>query len=1163
VGQCEFAARRGLPIHPAQTGIAMMRAAGTRRNLFPLTVGAALSLWCARAVAVFTSPLWGEPVPDLIGDRNAERLSREAFRVGGLLPSHAPHPKLLAEIRDQFRPPHKGEATWRCSFSRAFVRRIGCCLAVVGAMLWSAPASALDPALDISQYAHTAWKVRDGFTGSPINTIAQTPDGYLWLGTGTGLLRFDGVRNTPWQPPAGTSLPDARIRTLFVSRDGTLWIGTLGGLVSWSGSVLRTYPKLDGGVINALVQDREGTVWVAAVLANKGVLCAIGKTGTDCKGADGSFGGPLVCLYEDSHGTLWAAGSGSLWQLKPGLPKPYALPEGGLALQCLGESAAGRMVVALPTGVWQLAGEKFEPLPGLSLPQNVGAVVALLRDRDDAIWMGTRDGGLLHVHNGRTDSFGRLDGLSGNIAQRLFEDREGSVWVAVLDGGLDRFRALPATTYSTEQGLMGIPTSVLADKGGSVWLSTTEGLYRWGDGRLSAYRARGPVQPSALPQLQGTDAVVIENLPKQGLTSMFEDSHGRIWLGAQSALGYIENQRFVALNGVPAGFIDSIAEDKQGNLLVAHRNAGLLRVSTDLHVQQIRAPVGSPADAGEWRVAVDPVDGSLWLGLFSGGVIHVVDGAVRASFSAAEGLGKGFVNDLRVAADGSVWAATQGGLSRIKAGRVATINGSNGLPCDAVMSSIEDGEGSTWIYTACGLVRVARADLGGWIAAVDQGKPAPAIHSAVLDTSDGVRSNSPPAPASTPHMTLARDGRLWFTTLGGVASVDPQHLYTNTLPPPVHIEQVMADRKTYDPSRPVALPPLVRDLTIDYTALSLVAPEKNLFRYMLEGRDADWEDAGNRRQAFYTDLAPGNYRFRVIASNNSGVWNEQGATLAFSITPTLWQTSWFWALCAIAFAAFLWEMYRLRTRQLARALAIENHQRELELELAHANRLATMGQLTASIAHEVNQPLTASILNAGSALRWLKSDPPDVGEARQALDRIVRDGNRAADVVGRIRSMVKKAPAEREDLVVNTKITNVLAIANSEILKHGIVVRTELAPDLPLVKGDRVQIQQVLLNLILNAAEAMSMLPDGPRELVIRSGRDESGNVLVSVRDTGPGLSPEAMERIFHPFYTSKKEGLGLGLSICQSIIEAHGGKLWASANSPRGAVFQFTLPVG
>jgi len=353
----------------------------------------------------------------------------------------------------------------------------------------------------------------------------------------------------------------------------------------------------------------------------------------------------------------------------------------------------------------------------------------------------------------------------------------------------------------------------------------------------------------------------------------------------------------------------------------------------------------------------------------------------------------------------------------------------------------------------------------------------------------------------------------------------------------------------------------VRDLTIDYTALSLVAPEKMQFRYRLEGRDRDWEDAGNRRQAFYTDLAPGNYRFRVIASNNSGVWNEEGAALGFSIAPAYWQTNWFIALCATAFVVLLWGGYRMRMRQIAWALNNEKRHREMEIELAHANRLAMMGQLTASIAHEVNQPLGAAITNAQAGLRWLKREPPDLTEVKTAFDEVVRAGNRAADVVASVRRMVKKAPGQGDNVRVNDEITEIVAITHGEATKHGVSVRTELAPHLPAIKADRVELQQVLLNLIVNAIEAMSSLKDGVRELVIRSEADAGDGVVVSVSDTGPGLDAAALERIFQAFYTTKESGLGMGLAICRSIIESHGGKLWCSPNSPRGAVFQFTLP--
>jgi len=253
----------------------------------------------------------------------------------------------------------------------------------------------------------------------------------------------------------------------------------------------------------------------------------------------------------------------------------------------------------------------------------------------------------------------------------------------------------------------------------------------------------------------------------------------------------------------------------------------------------------------------------------------------------------------------------------------------------------------------------------------------------------------------------------------------------------------------------------------------------------------------------------------------------------------------------------------LTERKLAETALRDSEQRyrETQMQLAHANRIATMGQLTASIAHEVNQPIAATVANAQSGLRWLSTEPPNLDEARQAFGRIVRDGDRAGAVVGRIRSLIKKAPPSDEHVDINAAIREVIALTRSEAIKNGVSAQTDLAEGLPPVRGDRVELQQVILNLILNAFEAMSTLSEGSRELLITTARSGSGDALVSVRDSGPGLAQAAVDNLFNAFYTTKPNGLGLGLSICRSIIEGHGGRLWAGANSPRGAVFQFTLP--
>jgi PAS domain S-box-containing protein len=250
-----------------------------------------------------------------------------------------------------------------------------------------------------------------------------------------------------------------------------------------------------------------------------------------------------------------------------------------------------------------------------------------------------------------------------------------------------------------------------------------------------------------------------------------------------------------------------------------------------------------------------------------------------------------------------------------------------------------------------------------------------------------------------------------------------------------------------------------------------------------------------------------------------------------------------------------------RKRAEAEARESERRYREMQTELAHANRVATMGQLAASITHEVKQPIAATVSNAQAGLRWLSREPPDLEEVRQTLAQIVKDGNRAADVIGRIRDLIKKAPPRKMRLDINGAIREVIELTRGEALKNGVSVQTELANGLALIQGDRVQLQQVLLNLIINAIEAMSGASEGARELLVSTGKAEAGGVLIAVRDSGPGLAPTTLDRLFEPFYSTKSSGLGLGLSICRSIIEAHGGRLWASTNVPRGAIFQFTVP--
>jgi ligand-binding sensor domain-containing protein len=351
-------------------------------------------------------------------------------------------------------------------------------------LAWCPCAYALNPALDVSQYAHTAWRIRDGFTKGVILGIAQTRDGYLWLGTEFGLLRFDGVRTVPWQGPPNQHLPDNFIWSLLAAHDGTLWIGTSKGLASWKDGKLTEYPELAGQYIFKLLEDREGTVWVAGLGVPTGKLCAIRNGSVQCYGKDGALGRGVVSLYEDSKDRIWAGVVDGLWLWKPGPPKFYPLPGEPNGIQGIGEDGEGGLLVGWKGGIRRFVDGKTEeyPLPGAA-PQFEAD--RLLRDRDGGLWIGVWHRGLVHVHQGRTDVFTPSDGLSSENVDALFEDREGNIWVATVNG-LDRFRDFAVATFTVRQGLSNEAVeSVLADRDGSVWLATSGGLDRWDNGQIA------------------------------------------------------------------------------------------------------------------------------------------------------------------------------------------------------------------------------------------------------------------------------------------------------------------------------------------------------------------------------------------------------------------------------------------------------------------------------------------------------------------------------------------------------------------------------------------------------------------------------------------------------------------------------------------------------
>jgi signal transduction histidine kinase/ligand-binding sensor domain-containing protein len=777
-----------------------------------------------------------------------------------------------------------------------------CCLLLI---LTVASSWGVDPGRRISQYAHTAWRTQDGlFSGSPV-VIAQTTDGYVWIGTNVGLVRFDGLRFVTWRPPAGQRLLDSRIFSLRAARDGSLWIGAGYSISRWKDGLLVNYPQLSGR-IESIVEDADEAIWMVRTQAteNNGPLCEIKNEQVRCYNANDGIAFPLAShLDKGNSGEFWISGYSQLSRWVPPSSKPGSAttyftnsrhPATYASLKAIAIAADGSVWAATEGrgAVLQLKHLENESwstrtFPGIAV--NSADVTSLFVDHNDALWVGTAHHGIFRARGSDTDHFGRADGLSSDAVTSFYQDAEGTLWV-VTSQGLDNFRDLQVATYSMREGLSAEgASSVLVSRDNTVWIGNFQGLDFLRDDKLSAIRTG-------------------HGLPGRDVTTLFQDHAGLLWLGLDSGLWAYDGAMFREVrhaDGSALGVIFAITEDIHHDIWV--RAGPHLDRIHDLKLQE---ELTSSQISTAYTLAANPL-GGVMLGLVNGDLVRYDDGKTQTIASGEVGNTRQ-IRDLLVESDGSVWGTTLDEVARWKDGTRKNITTRNGLPCDGIFSLLKDQRESLWLYSRCGLVEIEKSELDFWWEHPDE-----LVKFRLFDAFDGVQ---PALTSLKPQSAMSSDGRLWFVNARILQVIDPNHLQRNSIPPPVHVEEVIANRKEYLPSAELALPALTRDLEIEYTALSFVVPQKVRFRYKLEGHDTGWQDPGTRRQAFYSSLRPGTYRFRVIACNNDGVWNEAGATIDFSVDPAWYQTNWFRILCAVTAIFVVWVIYRLRVRQVAKAI---------------------------------------------------------------------------------------------------------------------------------------------------------------------------------------------------------------------------------------------------
>jgi PAS domain S-box-containing protein len=1096
-------------------------------------------------------------------------------------------------------------------------------------------ALALDPNRLPSQYVREQWTTETRFPGGAVNGIAQTADGYLWIGTQRGLIRFDGFNFRHVSFPFIATASNVPILQLLTDADGKLWIRPQGA------DLVR---QKDGKFES--VRHGQDAITALSKGNNSGVLVSSIDQGTFRYMADdvqklGPSSPPVISMTETDEGKIWLGTlgdglfvltGGRATQINAGLPDRK--------INCLLAIGKDELWVGTDTGLYRGNGTGFRRL---ELPSALGnvQVLSLLRDRDSNIWVGTTRG-LLRI-NAKGISFSGEDELRGDGGINvLFEDREGNLWIGGARG-LGRIRDSAFVTYSSlSDRRFKHNGPVYVDPGGRTWFAPAQrGLYVLQNGRVQPVTSIPP--NDVVYSISGREDGVWAGRQRGGLT------------GLRFRNGAIPSQSYTEADGLAQNGVYAVYESRDGSVWAGTLNGGVSKFK-DRHFTTYTTTNGLAANTVS--SILETRDGTIWFGTPTG-LSSFSNGQWR-TYSTKDGLPSAEVNCLFEDSSGTLWSGTSAGLASFTSSHFQAPTELPDVLREQILGIAEDKSGRFWIATLHHVLRVPRDKvLSGVVKAID-------VHE--YDQDDGLESTE--GVKRSRSVVSDSAGRIWFSLSSGLSVVNPSQINDNSVPALPHIEAITADDDSANLAPFVRIAPSPRRITFVYTGLSLAAPGRIRFRYFLENFDRTWSQPVADREAVYTNLGPGSYRFRLVASNSEGLWNGPETAIAFNVAPAYYQTYWFRFSSVAVFLAFLWGLHQLRLQQLRReerklSEAIETipamawiagpdgvtqfvnqrvleytglsqlgkaekvgeiavhpedwdrikrrmaasiasgepfedemrirnsdgeyrwflgravpvrdkrgmvvkwygvatdiqdrkHAEQLQAELAHTNRVSLLGELVASISHELAQPITATINNAKASLRWLQHDPADLTQVRKGTESIIEAGTFASEIINRLRSLYKKAPSKRELVAINEVIGEMVLLLRGEANEHAVSIRMDLATDLPKITADQVQLQQVLMNLMLNGIEAMK---ETGGVLTIKTGRYEGAQVLISVSDTGVGLPDGGADEIFNAFFTTKSHGSGMGLAICRSIVEAHGGHLWAASHDGRGAKFHFTLP--
>jgi ligand-binding sensor domain-containing protein/signal transduction histidine kinase len=982
------------------------------------------------------------------------------------------------------------------------------------------------------QYNSRTWQTDEGLPHNLVQAITQSRDGSLWVGTLEGLARFDGVFFTPFNARNTPEIKNSSITALCADRQGALWIGTDGGgLVRLKEGAFSRFDKtngLAGNVLSAIYESKDGSLWIGTT---SGMSRWQNGKFINYTRKEGLLSDIVRSIYEDRDGNLWIATGAGLNRLKGETMDSFAMPNGlpDDSVRAICQDKGGRIWIGSNNGMlwynpyWSKSFYAYNTKYGLSDT----FVSAICEDQEGNLWAGTYSG-LNRFREGRFFTELNNEGMAFDRVNALFEDREGNLWVGSKEG-LARLTPKRFFAYTKQQGLThNNIMSVREDRSGSLWIGT------WGGG---------------LNQLKGdrvTAYATTNGLSRDLILSTGEGRDGSLWIGEDfdGGLTHLKDGKFSHYtwkDGLINAGLRVIHEDASGNLWIG-TSEGVSRLKDGKFTNYT---VKDNLAGNVVRAICEDQTGNLWFGT-EGGLSCWTNGQFT-SFTTQDGLSDDTVIALYPDAAKNLWIGTgSGGLNRYRDGRFTAYTTQQGLFSDQIFEILEDNQGWLWMSCSKGVFRVRKRDLD----AIDKGKTT-MIGSIAYGKTDGMESTECNG-AAKPGGWKARDGRLWFPTSKGLVGVDPKAIKIEATPPPVYIEELIADRKPLlrggllirtgsrggapdspvhgSPDSPVRIPPGRGELEFHYTALSLSAPEKNRFRYKLQGIDSEWVDAGTRRTAYYNSINPGRYRFRVVACNKDGIWNEVGDSLAIVFLPHYWQTWWFRGLTALLVIG--------TAGGTALYLARKRLQRKLQLlEQRHA-----IEKERARIAKDMHDQLGVGLTQVGLLGELAKRDAHKPEQTRVLAGKICEVAREQAQTLDEI---VWTVNPKNDSL---NKLAAYMAVYAEEVFRLS-AIRCRL--DIPSGLPPWPLSAEVRHNLFLTVKEALNnaMKHAGASEVWLRFSLAHSVLEIV-IEDTGKGFSVETAEQF------------GNGLSNMKERTEEIGGQFRLTSELNKGTRIHLKVPL-